>query len=493
MKKHNITSLILALLITMSVGTACAEEMSTESTETTTETSAQTETTAEETETTRYAADLPERDFNGETFTFYARIYSGTWDAGDLLTDGITGEKINDALYERQTYIEDTYNLSLSVVQSGSDDILSNVKTFVNSGDSTYQAIVGKVYNMASLTLSSMLYDLHEVDNIDLSQPWWGQVMNNSVSIGGKQHYAVGDLFIVDNQAERIYYFNKGLAEKLGLGNLYETVRDGKWTIDTFMECNETALMDLNGDGEYTRDADQYGTMAQPQHLGLGLYIGAGQMVIGKDENDLPYFQAAQSDAIDVMVNIAEKIGSNPAISTSTDSTLSSLYPDNLVYFTEGRVLFSPEVLKHIESMRDSDVDIGILPLPKYTEEQENYYCYADGHCVNAVGVPITNTESEKIGFVLEAMSAESKNNLTPAYFEVCLTDKYVRDADSAEMLSLVMESAVLDLGEVFQWNNITSTVSEAINKGSSIASTITSNETIVNKYIEKAIETIVG
>lgn len=490
MKKHNVLALLIALLLAATAATACAGETSQPPTETTLESVAQTET---ETETTRYAADLPERDFSGESFTFYARITGDVWDADDLLVEGTTGEKINDALYERQTYIEDTYNLSLHVVPSGTDEILSNVKTFVNAGDNSYQAVVGKVWNMASLALEGMLIDLHEVENIDLTKPWWGQVMNNSVSIGGKQHYAVGDINIVDNQAERIYYFNKGLAEQLGLGNLYETVREGKWTVDLFMACNEAALMDLNGDGQYTRDADQFGTMAQPQHLGFGLYLGAGEMVIGKDENDLPYFQAARPEAIDIMTTITEKIGGNPSISTSSQMVLSTLYPDNLVYFTEGRVLFSPEVLLHIETMRDSDVDIGILPMPKFNEAQENYYCYADGHCVNAISVPMTNLESEKIGFVLEAMAAESKNTLTPAYFEICLTDKYVRDPDSAEMLALVMESAVLDLGEVFKWNNISGTVSEAINKGSAIASTITAKESAVNTSIEKTVEKILG
>lgn len=217
MKKQKASSIVLALLLAVSACTACAGETQPESKETATEPVTQVET---ETETTRYAAELPARDFEGEAFTFYARIYSGTWDAKDLLAEGITGEKINDALYERQTYLEDTYNLSLHVVPSGNDDILANVKTFVNAGDDTYQAIIGKVYNMASLTLSGMLMDLHEVDNIDLTKPWWGQVMNDSVSVGGKQHYAVGDLFINDNQSERIYYFNKGLAEQLGIGNL---------------------------------------------------------------------------------------------------------------------------------------------------------------------------------------------------------------------------------------------------------------------------------
>ena len=60
-------------------------------------------------------------------------------------------------------------------------------------------------------------------------------------------------------------------------------------------------------------------------------------------------------------------------------------------------------------------------------------------------------------------------------------------------MLSLVMESAVLDLGEIYQWNGITSTVSEAINNGSAIASTITAKESAVNKSMEKTVKAILG
>ena len=449
------------------------------------------QTEAAETETERFAADLPARDFAGEEFNFYARIYEGAWTVTDLLVSELTGEKINDALYERQLYMEETYNLKLVAVESGSDDIFSNVKTFVSAGDASCQADEGRAYNMSDLSLNGILLDLHTVENMDLSAPWWDQTMNGSVSIGGRQHYAVGDLFIIDNKAERIYYFNKDMAEDLGIGNLYAVAREGNWTIDTFMEYNEIASADLNGDGTLSRDTDRYGTMAQPQHLGFGLYLGAGQTIIGKDSDDIPYFHAATPEALDIMVSITEKIGGNPALSCSNEANFSTVLPDNLIFFQEGRVLFSPEVLMHIETMRDCDVDIGILPNPKLNPEQENYYCYADGYCVNAVSVPVTNTESEKIGFVLEAMAAESKNNLTPAYFEVCLTDKYVRDTDSVEMLELVMSSAILDLGEVFRWNGIANTVSDAIYKGDSIVSTITANEKPIGSSIEKTLKAL--
>ncbi len=55
------------------------------------------------------------------------------------------------------------------------------------------------------------------------------------------------------------------------------------------------------------------------------------------------------------------------------------------------------------------------------------------------------------------------------------------------------MESAVLDLGEVFQWDNIAGTVSEAMNEGSSISSTIAAKEAAVNTSIEKTVKAILG
>lgn len=488
MKKKTLLCLLLTALLLSPSLTGCAGDTKETTADTTSDT---TDTVAAETEPERYAADLPARDFGGETFNFYTRSYEGVWAVSDFLTEEMTGEMINDALYERQSYMEETYNLQLIETGSLADDILANVKTFISAGDSSYQGIIGRAYNMADLTLEGMLLDLYEVDNIDLSQPWWGQTMNDSISIGGKLQYATGDLLIIDNKAERIYYYNKDLATDLGLGNLYATVREGNWTIDTFMQYNEIAILDVNGDGIMDREVDQFGTMAQPQHLGFGLYMGAGQMVIGKDKDDIPYFQAATSDALDIMMTIADRIGGSPAISCSGDQTLSTSMPNNMIYFQEGRVLFAPEVLLHIETMRDCDIDIGILPNPKLSAEQEDYYCYADGYCVNAVAIPITNTDSEKVGFVLEAMAAESKNGLTPAYFEVCLTDKYVRDEDSVEMLEMVLSSAVLDLGEVFRWNSIASTVSNAIYEGDAIASTIAANESKIQSSIDKTLEAL--
>ena len=192
------------------------------------------------------------------------------------------------------------------------------------------------------------------------------------------------------------------------------------------------------------------------------------------------------------MTGISEKIAGLPSISTSGDTGVSGgVHPDNVMYFMDGRVLFAPEVLVHIETMRDCKVDVGILPPPKYDETQEDYVCYADGWCVNVVSIPVTNASPDDAGFLLEAMAADSMNNLTPAYFDVVLTDKYARDEQSIRMLDLILDSVVMDNANIFSWGSIESTVSDAIYKGTSIASSIEKKIKALDTAINKTVTAI--
>ena len=93
------------------------------------------ETTPEETEPVYVTANLPERDFGGETFTFFGRIYEGSWSAKDILAKETTGEQINDAIYTRTVNMEEKYNISLDVVESGETTVVNQLKTFITAGD----------------------------------------------------------------------------------------------------------------------------------------------------------------------------------------------------------------------------------------------------------------------------------------------------------------------------------------------------------------------
>ena len=478
--KHTATLILLASLLSASM-ISCGSE----STDTQTTTAAGNDTiltTAAETEPARVAADLPEKDFGGREFAFYGRIYDGVWSAVDLFSHEMDGELINDSVYARTTYIEDTYNVKLTALESQAEVVTSYLKTLITSGDDSFEAIVCDVYDSGALAVEGMLLDLHDVAHIDLTKPWWSQSMNETFSIANRQFYATGDIFIIDNKATRVFYFNKDLIRDLDLENPYDLVDQNKWTMERYIAASNEALYDLNGDNTYTRESDRFGTMAQTT-LGSLLYFAAGGHLTGKDENDLPYALCSSADAIEIMTGISGKIAGVPSI-IMADIT-------NLDEFMDGRVLFAPEVLLHIETMRDCEVDIGILPAPKYDESQESYACYADGWCVNVVSIPTTNANPDDAGFLLEAMAADSLNNLTPAYFDVVLTDKYARDEQSVRMLDLILDSVVMDKANIFSWAYIESTVAEAIYKSNVAASTMEKRAASLEKAITKTVDAI--
>lgn len=437
--------------------------------------------------------ELEERNFEGETFTFYARYSStndGIWSAKDLVSEGMTGEQINDAVFQRQTYLEDTYNYKIAMIESGTaGGMNSNVQKYVTSGDTSFQVVVADAYDSAAMSTSGSIYDLNDIPNIDLTQRWWSQSLNSSMSIAKHQFYATGDIFIIDNKATRVFFLNKDLQNDLGMTSAYSLVLEGKWTYDAYFEMCEKATADLDGDGKMTRPNDRYGTMAQAT-LGGVLYLGSGESFTKKDADDIPYISCTNERAMTVMSVINEKLAVATSISQDGTQSIGS-QPDNVYYFMEGRVLFAPEVLAHIETMRDCEVDIGILPAPKYEEAQEKYWCYADGYCVNVVSIPVTVTDTDSVGYVLESMSADSLNNLKPAYYDICLTKKYVRDPESVQMLDLIFDGVVMDNANIFSWGNLEGTVNSVLQNGGEIASALKKVEKVVAKTIDKTLSSL--
>jgi hypothetical protein len=55
------------------------------------------------------------------------------------------------------------------------------------------------------------------------------------------------------------------------------------------------------------------------------------------------------------------------------------------------------------------------------------------------------------VGTVVEALSAESKRTLLPAYFENTLNTKFARDEDSIRMLQIILDGRVFDFGYMYR------------------------------------------
>ena len=398
-----------------------------------------------ETEPKLITPNLPATDFGGRTFVVYARLVDSgyaDWTAVDIKVDEQSGDPINDAIYLRNTTLEDRYNFNIEVVSSGTQDSYNPVTKSLLAGDNEYDVIAIKGAESAKLGVEGFSIDLKTLDNIDLTREYWSQNVNDVLTVGGKLYQTVGDISIIDNYGIRCLYFNKDILNDLSLEDPYKHVKNGTWTIDKMAEIGVNANLDVNGDGVMGTE-DRYGMMAQ-KLLGSALSIAGGVRVIGKDAAGNPAITVDNERSVSVINRVREYVNQKDSVYLSDD------WQDMLVRFNNQLSLFYAEVLLHIETMRGYETSIGLLPMPKFNEAQEEYWQFLDNFCCNFYSIPITNTTPDEAAFFLEAMSAESMNTLTPAFYDICLNGKYLRDDESSEMLDIILESYVVEFSDIF-------------------------------------------
>ena len=93
----------------------------------------------------------------------------------------------------------------------------------------------------------------------------------------------------------------------------------------------------------------------------------------------------------------------------------------------------------------------GILPVPKYDAEQEEYYtCMAFPFTIYSVSSALSDEKADMAGAVLECMASESYRRVTPAVFETAMKLKYSSGDDDSRMYDLIRDAVQIDLGRIF-------------------------------------------
>jgi hypothetical protein len=221
------------------------------------------------------------------------------------------------------------------------------------------------------------------------------------------------------------------------------------------------------------------------------LYYNSGETVTRKDAGDFPYL---------TMNTERGALAAEKAFEIVTDKSASVLanelkgipnpWTDGInKMFQEDRALFLLAQITFIHKTRTMESDFGILPSPKLDETQAKYHSSINPGVSNCVAVPITAAEKDKTSVILEALTAESKYTLMPAYYDTTITNKMMRDEESAEMLDIILSSRVFDLGFIFNWGDLGNVPLSLYPKGGNFVSTYEKREPKAISDMEKTIE----
>ena len=403
---------------------------------------------ADENKAPEYSLDLPEGlNYGGYEFKVLTRgdeMHLYPLHSRDIIAEEETGDPINDAVYKRNTIVEDLLNIKVKMIAlDEGDETRPNqaVKKAVAAGDDIYDLLMTHEIYSAPTAQSGHCLNMANVPYIDFEKPWWCRSATDDLSFGNKIFLALSDFSISSNDHAYIVLFNKNLHQEYALENLYDLVKGNKWTFDKMYSLIKGVNKDLDGDGKMT-EADLYGLILGGGQLNF--FYAGGNTVMKKDENNIPYYDILTERSIATFDKAFDICNGDHAFSFGNWNDV-KVPP----MFAGGHGLLMTTQIGIVPQLRDMDVDFGILPYPKLDENQERYLEYVDGHA-QLMAIPITVQDTEKVGAIVEALSFYSYKYLVPAYYDINLKTKFSRDAESSEMLDIVMDGRVFDFGYVY-------------------------------------------
>ena len=438
MKKRTYALLLTALLISMTVS-SCAEEKQPEA-ESAPEGETVTETAAPETEDpTRYAA--PEvKDLGG----FTLNVATSSWINCDkmFLPDTMTGEVVDDTIFETVSQIQDKYNASIHLQKFNSfQEVTDAVYQSVMGGDNEF----GLSYNHDSQTVSNAMknvfLNLRDAKNIDFDAPWWTETAD-SFTIGGKQFFASNHMTYSGIYLAFGLCYNKTLAAALDITIPYEDIAAGNWYMNDMIAMAKASYADLNGDDKMEIGSDRYGFVSSAQGL-INLQHSFGQSVFAKDEGGMLTYGLDGDLFIKELTAFEDLMESGYWNKKEDDGRYGG------TEFAQGNVLFDYLQIRIIpEYLRQSKVEFGFIPLPKLDETQKEYFTSAYDVFW---GIPKTASgDVDSITLLTEAMGYNCYYNILPLVYESTLKTKLSESPEDAATFDILRDTIHVDAGYAF-------------------------------------------
>lgn len=452
MKKRTL-SLILSMLLLLSSTVSCGEKNeSNNSGETADNQTDSTQTGESGSESESEIADegwkmfdnLPEKNFGGQTFSVLSRIEN----EGQFYSAEYTGDSVNDAVYDRNLAVMDKFGVNISVPTidgswANNVQYVNTIRSSIQASDGAYDLIDGYAAVVGSLVTDGCYLNLNEVEYIEPSERWWSISAVNDLSINNKVYITPGDISMSLYDNIFAMFFNQDLFTQHELGDPYSLVFEGKWTYDEFLKIAEKCLVDVDGNGIYD-DLDSYGIVFSDDLEFNNFHYAFNIPITIKNDEGIPEFNLGSEETADLIA----------AMQTLAYSTSGVYYAKGndagkLKMFMENRAAIMPNLLSSTVALRDMESDFGILPYPKYDEAQEGYYTTSRDNSI-MFGIPIDVKDSSFAGLISEALCQAGYSIVKPVYYETVLKTKLARDAESQQMIDILRDGLIFDMGAVY-------------------------------------------
>ena len=202
------------------------------------------------------------------------------------------------------------------------------------------------------------------------------------------------------------------------------------------------------------------------------------------DDDRIPQINTQTAKYIDVAEFIYNRLLTNRATLVDSNKLLQQVFEEN-------RALFYSSMLASMGSYRDMDTEFSLLPMPKYSEDEERYVAPVNSIWCSSVCIPACVVDPERTGTILNVLSAFSVNTVNKTLYEVLLGAKLVRDEGMKEMLDYILANKQYCWGNGYSWSDGMSKVLQKQWTDNSF--TVASGMQSVNKSSQKMLEQLLN
>jgi hypothetical protein len=335
--------------------------------------------------------------------------------------------------------------------------------------------------------------NLNAIETVNTSKHYWSQDYNEIMTFtsDNKQFLATSPAALSLFRLTYLTIFNRDLFKDRQIPDLYETVKNGTWTLDYQNSLTADVWVDDDGDGKESKD-DFYGFITG-SCISVDAYCVASDIhLVTRDETGYMVYNA---DKLARLVEMSEKV--------------SALYnaPGTYVFrgqaeddiglhfimqkFAEQKGLMATTQFLSLEYNIDdlSEFSYGIVPMPKLNESQTEYKTYVQDQ-VSAFGISSAIADEERqgmLGAVMEAMAYHSYKIVRPAYYDSALSLRFMKDPQSKAILDTMFETIAFDYTYVTDVGGVRGTLRTLLpSKNPAIASRVARWKTSITKQLER-------
>ena len=400
----------------------------------------------------------------------------------------ITGDRLGDAIYERNREVEGLYDIAISAYKIGSyQEVINAVKNSVRAGDDFADLVYTPIIPLlqSAYAEEELYINLRSLDALDLDAYWWDAALTDEVTIRDYCPILTGDAVITDELGLCTIMFNSTLFKTIYPGeSLYELAIEGDWTFDRLQRYAEGASLDLDGDGRYTKE-DQFGFYYNGGDVSNFVFAFGYRTLIPGDA-ELPVINTGE-ELYDYYEKTVKFLKNTEA--SFQQESLPKSYEEAFLNFKADKTLFlTTNLTNTYNHFRDMESDYGVMPYPKFDDNQEDYHTVVTGWAA-ALAIPGTASDPERTGDILTAM-AYYGDELQQIMNDDILSAKIAREEAFADAVEIMMDSKYYSLDWMLSLTGIPGILNQmSSDSGDALASKLAA----VRKQADKAIEKYYG